>query len=316
MFKKLPFYPAIFIAASLFGIFFMIIFSPLMVAKKTVISVESSQSARLTIQDLKDHHIISSAFLLRAYMKITGKDKRIIPGDYLFSGEVSLAGAGNRLSSGDFEIKQERVVIPEGSSVKDIGQIIQKTYPDFDTKAFLSQAKNDEGYLFPDSYDLFESTSTADVINLLKENFNVKTKDLKAEAEALGLKWNDVIILASLLEEEGKTEADREIISDILHKRLNADIPLQVDSTFQYINGKTTKDLTLSDLKINSPYNTYVHTGLPPTPISNPGLESIRAAIRPESTDYLYFLTDDNGVMRYSKTFEEHVANKKKYLTN
>jgi UPF0755 protein len=91
-------------------------------------------------------------------------------------------------------------------------------------------------------------------------------------------------------------------------------MPLQVDATFKYINGKTSKELTVDDLKINSPYNTYLYKGLPPTPISNPGLGSIEAAIHPATSTYLYFLTGDDGIMHYAKTFEEHVANKQKYL--
>jgi UPF0755 protein len=124
----------------------------------------------------------------------------------------------------------------------------------------------------------------------------------------------DIIKMASIVEEEGRTMETREIIAGILWKRISIKMPLQVDSSFKYINGKTTATLTTEDLKIDSPYNSYTNRGLPPTPISNPGLAAIRATINPIKTPYLYFLSDKNGNMHYAITFEEHVENKLKYL--
>jgi UPF0755 protein len=124
----------------------------------------------------------------------------------------------------------------------------------------------------------------------------------------------DSIIMASILENEARTTESRKIIAGILWKRLYLGMPLQVDSTFSYINGKNTYDLTLDDLKINSPYNTYLYKGLPPGPISNPGLDAINDAIYPTKTPYLYFLSSKSGDMYYAKTFEEHKRNKELYL--
>ena len=120
--------------------------------------------------------------------------------------------------------------------------------------------------------------------------------------------------MASILENEARLYESRQIVAGILWKRISLKIALQVDAAFKYINGKTTEDLTLDDLKINSPYNTYNRLGLPPTPISNPGLLAIKAAVNPIKTQYLYFLSDKSGNMNYAITLEEHAENKWKYL--
>lgn len=120
--------------------------------------------------------------------------------------------------------------------------------------------------------------------------------------------------MASLIEREAKTDEDRKTIAGILWNRIDLKMPLQVDAVFGYIKGIDTYHPTSEDLSIESPYNTYLHAGLPPTPISNPGLESLHAAATPTKTDYLYYLTGKDGVMHYAKTFEEHKANRAKYL--
>lgn len=126
-------------------------------------------------------------------------------------------------------------------------------------------------------------------------------------------KISDVIIMASILEGEALPK-DRQVVAGILWKRLSIGMPLQVDATFRYINGKGTYDLTADDLKIDSPYNTYIHKGLPPGPISNPGIDAISASLNPIPTKYLYYLTEKDGTIHYAKTFTEHIANKNKYL--
>ena len=124
----------------------------------------------------------------------------------------------------------------------------------------------------------------------------------------------DIIIMASILEDEATSTEARRIVSGILWKRLALGMPLQVDSTFLYINGKNTYDLTLDDLKIDSPYNTYLYKGLPPGPIGNPGLEAITDAVNPTASKYLYFLSSRDGTVYYAKTFEKHQTNREKYL--
>jgi UPF0755 protein len=153
-----------------------------------------------------------------------------------------------------------------------------------------------------------------EVIELLHNTYERKIKDLRPKIAAFGKTEKEVVAMASILEGEARQMNTRRTVAGILWRRIRIDMPLQVDTSFIYINGKTSAELTLEDLKIDSPYNTYVYRGLPPTPISNPGLASIEAAITPISTPYLYFLTDPEGVMHYATTLKEHAFNKNKYL--
>jgi len=151
----------------------------------------------------------------------------------------------------------------------------------------------------------------------MRANFDTNTAPLEPAIESFEqsqhVTQSDIITMASILEGEAKTTADREIVAGILWKRLTLGMPLQVDSTFMYINGKNTYQLSAADLKIDSPYNTYIYTGLPPTPIDNPGLDSITSAITPTTTNYLYFFSGRDGTMHYAVTYADHLKNIAKY---
>lgn len=151
-------------------------------------------------------------------------------------------------------------------------------------------------------------------MEIMKLNFDNKIIELKEQIENSKYSLNEIITLASIIEEEAIKEEDRKIVSGILQTRLKIGMALQVDATFAYINGKNTYALTHDDLRKDSPYNLYTNVGLPPTPISNPGIESIKAVLEPINTDYLYFLSDLNGNVYYAKNFDEHQANREKYL--
>jgi UPF0755 protein len=148
----------------------------------------------------------------------------------------------------------------------------------------------------------------------MRENFDTKISALSANITASRHTISDSIIMASLIEKEARTTGNRKIVSGILWSRLALGMPLQVDAVFGYIFNRDTYSPSFADLKVDSPYNTYVHAGLPPGPINNPGLDAILAALHPTKTNYLYYLTDKNGVMRYATTFAEHQANQRKYL--
>ena len=152
------------------------------------------------------------------------------------------------------------------------------------------------------------------MLAVFEENFNVKIKSIDDAIRAFKKPLKDIVIMASILEAEARTTETRRIIAGILWKRLDIGMPLQVDAAFQYIDGKTTFQLATSDLETDSPYNTYTRKGLPPTPITNPGLDAILATITPIKTPYLYYLTDKDGKMHYAVTHEGHLANKEKYL--
>ncbi len=234
-------------------------------------------------------------------------------GTYYLKDVTNIFDLGYRLAYGDFEKVPIKITIKEGTNKFDIADIFESKLPQFNRENFLLQAK--EGFLFPDTYFFTIENNETDVLKVFEKTFNQKVASLFTEKKITDEeKIYEVINLASIVEEEASRLADRKMVSGILQNRLRINMALQVDVTFQYINGKNTYELTLKDLKDPSLYNTYVHTGLPPTPISSPGLDSILAVLEPTKNDYLYFLSSKSGVMYYAKTFEEHKRNRQKYL--
>jgi UPF0755 protein len=275
--------------------------------------VEAGQSLQSVTLSLYRNHIISSPLLFRSAVILFGGEKRVIAGNYLLDTRDGIIALAWRLVQGRFHIGMAKLTIPEGWSAVQIADYLQDTLPHFDRAGFLSAAKKQEGYLFPDTYFVSPSASASDIIGMMRQNFDAKIASLP-EIKSSSHSLSEIVTMASILEEETKTPEARREVSGILWHRITLGIPLQVDSAFAYVNGKNTYSLTADDLKIDSPYNTYVHAGLPPGPISNPGLDAIAAALHPTQSDYLYFLSSKDGTMHYAKTFEEHKSNKLKYL--
>jgi len=240
----------------------------------------------------------------------------MIEGDYALYKKQSVISLAWRVTHGLLDIVPIRITIPEGTNSYEISDILSKSFPSFDKNTFLNfvQSENLEGYLFPDTYFIMPNMTEKEMIKMMTDNFKRKIVEVESLIMKFGKSESDVIKMASIIEEEGRITETREIIAGILWKRLLVSMPLQVDSSFKYINGKTTETLTADDLKIDSPYNSYTNRGLPPTAISNPGLEAIKATINPIKTPYFYFLSDKDGNMHYAVTFDEHIANKLKYL--
>jgi UPF0755 protein len=180
-----------------------------------------------------------------------------------------------------FPLAQVRVTIPEGYTNKDIAERF-KRFENFDKDIFFSIAKDKEGYLFPDTYFFTGRETAEEVVAKMEDNFKKRVGEIKPE----------ILVMASLLEKESKLPEEKKIISGILWKRLEVGMPLQVDAEL----------------------DTYHYKELPPSPISNPGLESIEAAKNPVASEYWYYLHDKKGNIHYAKTFEEHKINKEKYL--
>jgi UPF0755 protein len=171
-----------------------------------------------------------------------------------------------------------------------------------------------EGYLFPDTYFFPPMASDQDIIEKMKETFDKKVSPYMEEIKNSGRSLGEIVTLASILEEEVQTTEDRKLVADLLLRRMAMHMPLQVDATLTYEIGKGSLELSTKDLKKDSPYNTYTRRGLPPTPISNPGLDTILAALHPTLNDYLFYLSDKDGITHFAKTHAEHVTNKAKYL--
>ncbi len=277
-----------------------------------VLTIHTGQSLQQITDSLYEQHIIRSPFFFRIHVIIQGGEKRVIAGDYLLDEKVGPADLAYRLVRGKFHLEPYKATIPEGWNVFEIGDYFEKHLVNFNLAQFLVLAKEKEGHLFPDTYFIFPTTKPGAIIDMMENNFDNKISGINFSTTTHSTK--DVIIMASILENETRTPEDRRIVSGILWKRLKLGMALQVDATFSYVNGKNTYELTSDDLKIDSPYNTYKYRGLPPGPIGNPGIDSILAALNPTTTKYLYFLSERDGTMHYAQTFEQHKLNKERYL--
>lgn len=276
--------------------------------------VEKGSSLMKISLELEKEKVIKSPLLFRSYVILFGGERGLVQGDYIFKTRITTWSVARRIMGGRLGIIPIRVTLPEGSTTLEMSDVISKKLPNFNKSQFLSLSKGKEGYLFPDTYLFFPTATTADVLKRLEETFNQKTEPVKVLISISKRELSEIVIMASILEEEARTTESRRMISGILWKRISIGMPLQVDAPFIYERGKDTFELTTRDLATDSPYNTYTRKGLPPTPISNPGLDSIRAALDPIESKYLYYLSDMKGEMHYAVTHEEHVRNKQKYL--
>ena len=335
----------------LFGFwFYQQIYTPLNPEnkKEIVFNIEKGESLADISSNLKASGLIKSEFLFKLTAVIKRTQAKLQAGIYSLSPSMSISKILEKLNSG--ETIKDKITIIEGWDLRDIGWYFENRgmfqaeelfeivgFPANDysknqdlplPKDFSQQFKflkeirqladknvSLEGYLFPDTYEVKKGESLESIIKKMLKNFDQKvTEELKEEIKAQNKSLYQVLIMASLLEKEVKSCQDRQIAAGILWKRLEAGWPLQVDATISYIVGKGSLNLTKKDLKIDSPYNTYKYYGLPLGPICNPGLESIKAAINYEQSDFWYYLTTPDGKTEFSKTLEEHNIKRFKYL--
>ena len=174
--------------------------------------------------------------------------------------------------------------------------------------------KSWEGYLFPDTYEVPKHYGSKKMLDEFLVNFNriIEENNVRELAKEMGYTLKNILTLSSIIEKEARTYEEKKLVSAVFHNRLNINMKLQSCATIYYILGNTTEKLTESDLKIDSPFNTYLNKGLPPEPICNPGLDSIKAALEPSNEDYLYFVLGEDGKHIFSNSYSEHLKNKKK----
>lgn len=279
-----------------------------------IITVERDASAAVVAQQLKEQNVIVSARAFEWTVRILDGDRSLHAGDYQFNRSKNVVRIAQAIIAGDFGLEPVRIRIPAGATVEEMAVIFDKRLMRFDSEEFIRDALPLEGYLYPDTY-FFLPTAKADVvIRTLRETFDAKVATLQADIDAFGKPLQDIVVMASLLEREESDYVDKQKIAGVLWKRLGINMPLQVDATFVYTIGKGSNQLTLEDLETDSPYNTYRNKGLPPGAISNPSLDSIRAAVHPIPGNNLFYLADRNGTTHYSATYEEHLRKKRYYL--
>lgn len=300
--------------------------------KKTKIFVVGrGENVRQVARRLEEEGLIRSRLAFFLLVKGKGAEKNLQAGTFRLSPSMGPEEIIKNLSHGILDIWLTTI---EGWRNEEIASLLEEKLG-FPGENFLEVAKT--GYMFPDTYAIPKEASAQAVAQIMLVNFNQKfDSKLKTAIENKGLSEEEAIILASVIEREALYDEDRAVVAGILLNRLRQGMSLQTDATVQYAVasakckvqpfdsawGKSAKcdwwpkKLSREDLKIESPYNTYINVGLPPAPISNPGLASIEAVAYPTKTDYLYYLSDKEGKMHYAKTLEEHNQNIRKYLAN
>ncbi len=282
-----------------------------------IFTIASGSSLVAISHQLKSEKMIRSETLFQVFAILFSGDKKVLAGDYAFDRAAPVYIVAWRISHGSYGISRKKVTIPEGSTSYEAARIFEKNLIGFDVERFLALTDGKEGYLFPDTYFVFSNTPPEEIAQTMEDTFITKTAKIRTDIAASGKSLSDLIIMASIIEKEANKPDDRRVVSGILWKRIKLGMALQVDAPFLYIDQKDgEREVTLDDLKTDSLYNTYTHRGLPPTPIGNPGLDSIVAAFEPKTSPYLYYLHDAEGNIHYARTFEEHKANKEKYIWN
>jgi len=306
--------------------------------------VERGQNLFEIAYNLEKDEIIKNKLFLGLYVFLRMSQNELQAGQYFLNPSMSIKEIGDKIISGD--TAKTTITIPEGWNLRDIGWYFENQgmfqaeelfelvgFPlinysvntdlpkpkDFslDYDFLKNKPKNIslEGYLFPDTYEIVLGAELEEIVRKMLANFNKKlTEELKKEIQKQGKSIFEIITMASLIEKEVKTLEDKKIVSGVLWKRLSAGIGLQVDATITYITGKKSVRISKQETEIDSLYNTYKYRGLPLGPISNPGLESIEAAIYPENSDYWYYLSTLEGETIFSETLEKHNIAKAKYL--
>ncbi len=311
------------ISAVPFIFLFFYIFSPVSVKEKTVYIKKGSTVSDMA-RVLKEEGIIRTeiSFILIHIFK----RENLKYGEYEFKGLITPFEVYEKISKG--EHKLYRIVIPEGSDIFDIGEILEKKGI-LEKEEFIKAALSEEtvekyglntpsmeGFLFPDTYYFSKGISPERIIEVMFNNFLKRTENLRRKLKDKGLSLEEWVIIASLIEKETHIEEEKPIISAVIYNRLNTGMKLQIDPTVIYAlkrRGLWKGKLSKEDLKIEDPYNTYVYPGLPPSPICNPGLSSLKAALFPADVDYLYFVYDPNSRRHiFSRTYKEHLKNIKK----
>lgn len=278
-----------------------------------VVNISPGTNAKEIVELLEKSEIIrKNNYTFRILIKLSKLEDKLKFGEYNLSPSMNMLQILDKLVRG--EVILYKITIPEGYTSTQIAELLdRKEIAEKETflKLLEDREKSLEGYLFPDTYEVPKQYGAENMVKVMLSNFNqiAIENNFADKAEKIGFSMEEIIILASIIEKESKFSEERRQVSSVFHNRLKIDMKLQSCATIQYILGEPKEKLDEFDLKIDSPYNTYLYKGLPSGPISNPGLDSIMAALEPVDEDYLYFVLGENGRHIFSKTYEEHLKN-------
>jgi UPF0755 protein len=299
----------------------------------TVVIYEGSGSSGIS-DTLKDADLIRNKTIFRLHTKFTNQAEKLRAGTFELSKSMSADEILEVLISGKNLAEQDVVnfTIPEGYNITQIKNVLVEKGL-VTEEEFLNEIANGvfdyrfveglpagnerlEGFLYPDTYEVFADASAHDIIDKMLSRFDeLFTDEYYAKAEASNISVYDAVVMASIIERESKKAEERPVMARVFYNRLNIDMPLQSCATIQYILGEPKEFLTDEDTQIESPYNTYLHNGMPPGPICNPRIESIEAALYPDSNDYIYFVLSEklDGSHNFSADYDKFEQDKAAY---
>jgi UPF0755 protein len=287
--------------------------------------VPRNATLRTIAERLEQKGLIRHRYAFMLLARLMGESSNLKAGEYELHPSMQLLEIMDKLSRGDATAVW--FTVPEGYTVDQVADTLDKLDM-VDRRHFLRLVQSDgsrfdtavkvprrslEGYLFPDSYKFKKGVSEATIITGMLKNFHTQVVDgLREEIRANDLSLDKLVILASLIEREARVPEDRPLISAVIRNRLKEKMLLQIDATVLYALGQHKDRVLFEDLKVDSPYNTYQNPGLPPGPICSPGIEAIKAALRPAKADYLYYVARPDGSHIFTNTLSEHNAAIKK----
>ena len=291
------------------------------------VTVEEGDTLASVADKLDDAGVISSSTLLKLQARVQGGATQLKPGQYRLmpgeSGEEILA----TLSSEEEDVSTFAVTIPEGLTVAQVARTVETEggipAAQFEEAAgrtdygyaFLEDpaVTSTEGFLFPKSYEFEKGTEAEGMVDRFLQQYLIETEglDFRAAEERFNLTEYELVTVASLVERESANPEERSKIASVIYNRIRAGMPLQIDATVQYALGEPKENLSLADLEVESPYNTYKNRGLPPGPIASPSRESLVAALEPAETDYLYYVLEADGKQHFfTNDYDEFLAAK------
>jgi UPF0755 protein len=285
--------------------------------------IEKGESLGTVAHELADQNLVMSRYLFVAYAIFTGQERKFQAGEYIIPPRPSIGELVGAFAEGRGASEDITVTVPEGTNLADLGKILSKSGLSIKTENLLGpDMLKLEGYLFPDTYRFKPGTEAKEIVRVMRDNFDEKVR--QTYPTVLESRLRRTIIIASILEKEVRNQRDMKLVAGIMEKRLSKNISLEIDATVTYgvcypkfLAGQYC-DVSLANitdnLKVSTPYNTYANKGLPAGPISNPGLTAIEAALNPEKSDYLYYLSAPDGTTIFSKTAAEHERARNKYL--
>jgi UPF0755 protein len=290
------------------------------------LTITTGESVRAICRNLKEKGLIKQELPLLVYLKLTGKAGDLKAGEYRIAHNMTPIEIVDILTKG--KVASRKITIPEGWTNEQIANYLEKEGVVSKAEFLKAAGKNYdywflkdkpagaslEGFLFPDTYQVSLHSTAEQIVDKMLANFNSKVDSTrKLEIENSKMNAFETITLASVVEREVSKPEDRKVVAGIFQSRLDIDMALESDATVQYVLNSNKKIFSYEEAHTASPYNTYVNKGLPIGPIGNPGIESINAVLHPTMTDYLYFLSA-KGVTYYAKTFDQHEANRTRYL--